>query len=796
MRTESDQPVLPEENVYGHTKKLRFILGTIAALKERLGRPPRVLDFGCGNGEAVSRFIIAAECEYCGVDSHLPSLEHARRRFGGPTAQFITEIPPNATFDVLVYSDFLEHILNPAEILTAHTRLLAPGGLVVGSVPNGYGPYEIEQRIDRWLQLSRIIGIVLRWRRRLLLRATRHSNDPPYNQQSGHVYFFTCASLAACAATAGLRIVKWQNGALLGANLSGLVVGRSRHLREWNIRIADFMPAWAVSTWYFVLERANTALASSTLQTKPPAILRREEAIALIRKFRRFPGSRIEIMVDDIECVAKRDVVEIYSRFVGARCLHWVDTKKRIRPRSGLARNLVNIFVGALRGVAIVWRCRIEAARISRIRQRAPLKSTSRLPWACLYLRTDHWFNVVSGGSVAHTAGVINALRDLGIDTEVVSTDVLTNVANDSRLHVVRPDYEAIGNFSAIPELAYNRRAIEFAAELLKDRRVGFVYQRLSEFNVAGAALRRLHGVPYVCEYNGSATWMSRHWYGRRMALEQAAQRLEKVALASADLIVVVSDASRDDLLRRGLPSTRILVNPNGVDPEIYRPDLDGSVVRARFGIEERRVLGFIGTFGPWHGAEVLASAFVDLLNRRPDLRQRVRLLMVGDGQRRAAAEEIIRLGGCAAAAIFTGRIPQSEAPNYLAAADILVSPHVPNSDGSPFFGSPTKLFEYMAMGRPIVASELDQIATVLEDGVSASLVKPGDLDALSIGIEKVLNDYDGARRLGSNARHEVLQNYSWHAHTKRILEAIQTTIAPNIERSVRKGVVSTDRVA
>jgi SAM-dependent methyltransferase len=261
MQSGGDRPTLPDENVYGHTKKLHFILETIADLQKRLGRPPRVLDFGCGNGEAVSRFIIAAQCEYCGVDFHHLSLDYARRNFGSDTARFSTEIPPDTTFDLLVYADFLEHVPNPADVLAAHSRLLAPGGRVVGSVPNGYGPYEIEQRIDRWLRLSRMIGAALRWRRKLFLLPTAQPGDPPYNHESGHVYFFTRKSLAACAAAAGLRITKWQNGAMLGANLSGLVIGRSRHLREWNVAVADFVPAWAVSTWYFVLERVDAASA-------------------------------------------------------------------------------------------------------------------------------------------------------------------------------------------------------------------------------------------------------------------------------------------------------------------------------------------------------------------------------------------------------------------------------------------------------------------------------------------------------------------------------------------------------
>ena len=73
-------------------------------------------------------------------------------------------------------------------------------------------------------------------------------------------------------------------------------------------------------------------------------------------------------------------------------------------------------------------------------------------------------------------------------------------------------------------------------------------------------------------------------------------------------------------------------MNPNGVDPERYSPAVDGTAVRRRHGLEGRRVVGFIGSFGRWHGAEVLADAFGRLLARRPEWRDSVRLLMIGDG--------------------------------------------------------------------------------------------------------------------------------------------------------------------
>src|SRR5207248_6998906 len=124
--------------------------------------------------------------------------------------------------------------------------------------------------------------------------------------------------------------------------------------------------------------------------------------------------------------------------------------------------------------------------------------------------------------------------------------------------------------------------------------------------------LARRLGVPLVVEYNGSEIWMSRHW-GRPLKYEALSERIERLNLSAADLVVVVSQAMKDEIVARGVDSSRVLVNPNGVDPGRYSPGVDGTAVRTQYGLRDAVVIGFIGTFGPWHGAEALAHAYVKL---------------------------------------------------------------------------------------------------------------------------------------------------------------------------------------
>ncbi|HEX9365408.1 MAG TPA: glycosyltransferase [Vicinamibacterales bacterium] len=404
---------------------------------------------------------------------------------------------------------------------------------------------------------------------------------------------------------------------------------------------------------------------------------------------------------------------------------------------------------------------------------RAPALNLAAPP---LYLRTDLSFGVRAGGSVGHIAGVVNALEAFTGRPVLLATDEIPTLAAGIEVHEVVPG-EAFWNFKELPTFVLNDAFLDAAGQALKGRQPAFVYQRYSLNSYAGIRIARRHGVPLVLEYNGSEIWMSRHW-GRPLRYERLSERIERLNLAAADLLVVVSRAMADEVAGRGADRSRVLVNPNGVDPNRYRPDLDGAAVRARYGLGQAVVVGFIGTFGPWHGAEALARAFVALRASDSSLAQTARLLMIGDGATLAPVKRLLSEGGALGAAVFTGLVPQEEGPAFLAACDVLVSPHVPNADGTPFFGSPTKVFEYMAMGKGIVASDLDQIGEVLEHGRTAWLVPPGDVDALAAGLRRLATDRTLRETLGGDARRQVLARYTWRQHTARTLDRLQAVVA------------------
>jgi glycosyltransferase involved in cell wall biosynthesis len=163
----------------------------------------------------------------------------------------------------------------------------------------------------------------------------------------------------------------------------------------------------------------------------------------------------------------------------------------------------------------------------------------------------------------------------------------------------------------------------------------------------------------------------------------------------------------------------------------------------------------------------------------------------VGDGALGAKVRAILGDGLGAPFVTLAGVRPQGETPRTLAASDILLSPHVPNPDGTPFFGSPTKLFEYMAMAKPIVASELDQIGWLLKGwrpgepppgkGApgrtrAALLVEPGDVDALVAGIRRAVEMERSERKaLGDETRRLVMESFTWDRNVAAVLARLRT---------------------
>lgn len=198
-------------------------------------------------------------------------------------------------------------------------------------------------------------------------------------------------------------------------------------------------------------------------------------------------------------------------------------------------------------------------------------------------------------------------------------------------------------------------------------------------------------------------------------------------------------------------------------------------------------VFGFIGTFGKWHGINILQRIIPLLITHKNTLH----FLLIGDGILKQDLEDHFQQLGILSSVTFTGKIKQADAPYYLAFCDAYLCPTQPNPDGSRFFGSPTKLFEYMSMAKSIIASDLEQVGEIISPAfkitgathvlpavttqvgciVDAQDI-PGFVRACELVSELSLHEQ---RVLGNNARDKVIAQYTWTQHVQKIIDHFHT---------------------
>ncbi len=462
----------------------------------------------------------------------------------------------------------------------------------------------------------------------------------------------------------------------------------------------------------------------------------------------------VRLVVDDIDGVTSaRPLLAARALTLGEAYL--ADTVGRIRPIGWAS-------AGAISARA-AWAAATWPSRRARLLRRLAETPGPQMEFApgtgVLAVRGDLWFAIKAGGAVAHTAGILNELSRTAAPVCLLAPSAMPLLSD--AVDVVKVARTQPWSPSGIAAAAAYNDDVVAAAQKLSTP--SFVYARNALFSIAGLEIARARRAPFVLEFNGPEAWVARHW-GEPTPYGDEAEEIETAMLCKADLVSVVSAPLRDWALERGVAPERIVVSPNGVDTERFHPALDCRRVRARYGLTDLPVIGFIGTFGAWHGAELLAAAVARLSGR-------AHLFMIGDGPRAHLARTAAASLG--AHATFTGLVDQVDGPEHLAACDILVSPTVPNSDGSRFFGSPTKLFEYMAMGRAIVSSDLDQIGEILIDGESALLTKPGDVASLTAALDRLLDDAPLRARLGARARAEAVAHHTWSARVATLTERI-----------------------
>ncbi len=387
-----------------------------------------------------------------------------------------------------------------------------------------------------------------------------------------------------------------------------------------------------------------------------------------------------------------------------------------------------------------------------------------------LYLRNDPVETHLAGGAYAHTTGVIKGF--MAHNARVVFAGYMNLPLTHQHLKCIRLQAPPMIPSTSVRRMMAGFQPAHRVRRLLPSYSWSFLYHRYSLNDCLPLRLARSLGIPCVTEYNGSEVWIARKWSGSRSPLLFVSSIIEKQILKHTDALVTVSKPLADELKKIGADAGRILVNPNGFDDELFTQENDCRAVREKYEIPlDAVVVTYVGSFAPFHGVEILAKAAGTAVRRG---NSNLFFLFVGEGKMRAEVEDIIRSEGLVKRTLFTGLVPPEEAARLMKASDILVASHV-FREGDEFFGSPTKLFEYMASGRAVIASAIGQIKEIIRDGENGRLVPSGNEKVLADVILELANDINERTKLGGNARKEAFNLYTWKAHARRTLDFLRS---------------------
>jgi glycosyltransferase involved in cell wall biosynthesis len=292
-----------------------------------------------------------------------------------------------------------------------------------------------------------------------------------------------------------------------------------------------------------------------------------------------------------------------------------------------------------------------------------------------------------------------------------------------------------------------------------------FIYERYGLYGWAGMRLARIFSIPLFVEIN---TLLAEEEKGR-LHFPGLAKVFETTILKRADAVCCNSEIMRSLLLERGIKDEKILVTPNAINLKKFNSKVDGGEIRKRYKLEEKVIVGFVGILKRLWGIYTIVECAQLVFQRRNDLH----FMVVGSGKEFEDIERLIETNGLSGRFTLTGGVSHSDIPKYIAAMDIGIAPYCRKD---PFHGSAMKIFEYMAMTKPVIASAQGQIKTVINHGENGLLIEPDDADGLAKAILKLRGDKTKMSTMGMKARATV-KNYTWEVNARKVLAAYRSLV-------------------
>lgn len=364
-------------------------------------------------------------------------------------------------------------------------------------------------------------------------------------------------------------------------------------------------------------------------------------------------------------------------------------------------------------------------------------------------------------GCSTHVRETCYVLRELGHEIKVLCSNVEGDKRDTPELDVeVVPALTSRKLGFDLRRAMLDHRLWKRLQQVVAEWKPDVIYERYSIYSQAGMKAERRYGLPRLLELNAFLT----HEQRDRIRFHRIARAIENKVIRSAPRVIVVSEPLRQEVHQLGVPIDSIIKMPMAVNLERFNPATnDGQAVRREFGLEGRFIIGYVGTLSGWHGLRLLFPVARAL--REAGAPPFAFLIVGGDGEKLEASRQLCRTEGVEDLMFFIGSVPHEVVPRYLAAMDAAVIPD------TTYWSSPSKLFEYMASGVPILAPRYPAIEEAMSDRGEGRLFDVNDTAGMTQCALELIRDPEECRRMGRSARQRAERERSWRRNGLEILD-------------------------
>lgn len=381
-----------------------------------------------------------------------------------------------------------------------------------------------------------------------------------------------------------------------------------------------------------------------------------------------------------------------------------------------------------------------------------------------------HYLNTPRDGANTHVTEFKKSFGKIcdreGIEFKTISPELSVGLHKPPSKAKILKDW--IGKFYIrdIKIILENYRHYRREREMLIAEKPDIVLVRWNARNLSIFYACKSLGIPVCSEINGSDTEKYDGDFFVRLPYVENALKSRNL-VKHVDGAFVVSRILQKEILDQIDFEKDLRVIPNGVNLDRFEDEVDDSAVREKYNIDkDTTVIGYIGTFVPWHRIDLL----VDIYKTLSEKYEKLHVLLIGETYPNAVGLiDYVDKQGLNDKITFTGHVNMNDVPEYIATMDIAVLPH------TAYYCSPLKLFEYMALKRAVVSIGTDPVKETMGEGEGMTF-EAGDMDAMQAAIELLIKEPDQRKQMGVNARHRIATEFTWDINAEKVYSLLQDT--------------------